>query len=119
MPTTTENTMTASPRILMCPPEFYGIEYEINPWMDRRRQADHELAVRQWTELHAILETHGAEISCMTPVKGLPDLVFTANAGLDLPQHWRFLPGSAIRNDSRRRPTTGSGSRSTVSRSAR
>jgi len=66
----------------MCPPEFYGIEYEINPWMDRRRQADHELAVRQWTELHGILKAHGAEVSCMTPVKGLPDLVFTANAGL-------------------------------------
>ncbi|MFZ1933025.1 MAG: arginine deiminase-related protein [Thermoguttaceae bacterium] len=74
--------MTLSPHILMCPPEFYGIEYEINPWMDRRRQADHELAVRQWTELHAILRSHGAKISCMTPVKGLPDLVFTANAGL-------------------------------------
>jgi len=78
----TASPMTASPHILMCPPEFYGIEYEINPWMDRRRQADHALAVRQWSELHGILQAHGAEVSCMTPVKGLPDLVFTANAGL-------------------------------------
>ena len=23
------------PRILMCPPDYYGIEYEINPWMSR------------------------------------------------------------------------------------
>jgi len=74
--------MIASPHILMCPPEFYGIEYEINPWMDRRRQADHELAVCQWSELHSLLKAHGAKVSCMTPVKGLPDLVFTANAGL-------------------------------------
>jgi N-dimethylarginine dimethylaminohydrolase len=74
--------MTATPHILMCPPEFYGIEYEINPWMDRHRQADHELAVRQWSELHGILTASGAQVSCMTPVKGLPDLVFTANAGL-------------------------------------
>jgi N-dimethylarginine dimethylaminohydrolase len=74
--------MTATPHILMCPPEFYGIEYEINPWMDRRRQADHALAVRQWNELHTILRSQGATISCMTPVKGLPDLDFTANAGL-------------------------------------
>ena len=22
-------------RILMCPPDYYGIEYEINPWMNR------------------------------------------------------------------------------------
>jgi N-dimethylarginine dimethylaminohydrolase len=74
--------MAASSHILMCPPEFYGIEYEINPWMDRRRQADHALAVRQWTQLHGMLVSHGAVVSCMTPVKGLPDLVFTANAGL-------------------------------------
>jgi len=24
-----------TPRILMCPPDFYGIEYEINPWMHK------------------------------------------------------------------------------------
>ena len=24
-----------APRILMCPPDHYGIEYEINPWMNR------------------------------------------------------------------------------------
>jgi len=47
--------LTASPHILMCPPEFYGIEYEINPWMSRRRQADHELAVRQWEELYKVI----------------------------------------------------------------
>ena len=28
------------PQILMCPPDFYGIEYEINPWMSRQKQAD-------------------------------------------------------------------------------
>ena len=27
------------PHILMCPPDFYGIHYEINPWMDMSRQA--------------------------------------------------------------------------------
>jgi N-dimethylarginine dimethylaminohydrolase len=69
-------------RILMCPPDHYGIQYEINPWMDRRRQADHELAVRQWSQLRAALEAHGAEVVCMEAVSGLPDLVFTANAAL-------------------------------------
>ncbi len=29
-----------TPRILMCPPDHYGIEYEINPWMNRQRPAD-------------------------------------------------------------------------------
>lgn len=66
----------------MCPPVFYGIEYEINPWMKRERQADHDLAVRQWNALFAILTDAGANVSLMTPVRGLPDLVFTANAAM-------------------------------------
>ena len=66
----------------MCPPDFYGIEYEINAWMDRERQADHDLAVRQWQDLRQHLMATGAEICELTPQPGLPDLVFTANAAL-------------------------------------
>src|SRR5262245_52577515 len=71
-----------SPRILMCPPDYYGIEYEINPWMSRQRQADHNLAIEQWEGLVAILTQLGAEIALLDPAPGLPDLVFTANAAL-------------------------------------
>ena len=70
------------PRILMCPPDYYGIEYEINPWMSRQRQADHALAVEQWTRLRTVLEEAGATISLQPAVEGLPDLVFTANAAM-------------------------------------
>jgi N-dimethylarginine dimethylaminohydrolase len=66
----------------MCPPEFYGIHYEINPWMSRRRPADHQLAVQQWEDLRTILTDLGAKISLLRAVDGLPDLVFTANAAL-------------------------------------
>lgn len=79
------------PTILMCPPDFYGIHYEINPWMSRSRQSDDELARRQWHDLNRLLTSLGADIRLMPPVEGLPDLVFTANAGLV----WRdvmFLP---------------------------
>ncbi len=74
--------MTRSPHILMCPPEYFGIEYEINPWMNRRRPADRALATRQWCALRQIIEAAGAEVSCLSPAQGLPDQVFTANAGL-------------------------------------
>ena len=47
--------LTTTPTILMCPPDHYGIEYEINAWMDRRRQADAELAKRQWNDLNHAL----------------------------------------------------------------
>jgi len=72
----------SSARILMCPPDHYGIEYEINPWMSRQKQADHALAVEQWSALKALLEAAGAKIEILPPIAGLPDLVFTANAAL-------------------------------------
>jgi N-dimethylarginine dimethylaminohydrolase len=70
------------PRILMCPPTHYGIEYEINPWMSRSRGAEQDRAGRQWQALHDILCHLGVRVELMEPQPGLPDLVFTANAGL-------------------------------------
>jgi N-dimethylarginine dimethylaminohydrolase len=66
----------------MCPPEHYGIEYEINPWMNKERQADHAEAGRQWRSLHDVLVGLGARVSLVTSAPGLPDLVFTANAAM-------------------------------------
>ncbi len=74
--------MPDAARILMCPPDFYGIEYEINPWMDRRRGSDPEESRRQWRALHEGLVDEGVNVELVEPVRGLPDLVFTANAGL-------------------------------------
>lgn len=76
------STVNRTPRILMCPPEFFGIEYEINPWMDCEIQADHKLAVAQWEALRSILESIGVTVELVEPRPGLPDLVFTANAAL-------------------------------------
>ena len=70
------------PHILMCPPDYYGIHYEINPWMDISRQAEHAVAVEQWNALHKEIEAAGAKVSLLQPVEGLPDLVFTANAAM-------------------------------------
>jgi len=72
----------SQPRILMCPPDFYGIEYEINPWMSRSRGSETAAAHRQWRALYETLVGLGVTVELMTPQKGLPDLVFTANAGL-------------------------------------
>src|SRR6476619_2824825 len=70
-------------RVLVCPPECFGIEYEINPWMLLTNRVDHGRAVRQWHELMRVLEKDvGVVLERMTPIPGLPDLVFTANAGV-------------------------------------
>ena len=68
--------------LLLCPPEHYGIEYEINPWMDRARKADPALAGTQWQGLHDALRSLGCQIELIAPQPRLPDMVFTANAGL-------------------------------------
>jgi len=71
------------PSFLMCRPTFYGIEYEINPWMDIRRQADRARALRQWQALREVLEREiNALILYCRARPGLPDMTFTANAGL-------------------------------------
>jgi N-dimethylarginine dimethylaminohydrolase len=42
----------------------------------------HEDAVVQWDGLRRLLESLGARVETLRPVKGLPDMVFTANAAL-------------------------------------
>ncbi len=69
-------------KILMCPPDFFGVDYVINPWMEGQKgHADAAEARRQWLDLKARVERH-AEALLLAPRPGLPDLVFTANAGL-------------------------------------
>ena len=69
-------------KVLMCQPEFYEIKYEINPWMHKDISAQYDLANQQWQKLKSTIEACGAHVELVPPVKGLPDFVFTANAGL-------------------------------------
>lgn len=70
-------------RLLVCPPDYFRIDYEINPWMRRSNVVDPEEAVRQWHRLMEVLEKEvGVVLERMKPTPGLPDLVFTANAGV-------------------------------------
>jgi N-dimethylarginine dimethylaminohydrolase len=90
------------PRILMCPPDYYGIEYEINPWMKRERGSTPERARAQWQKLYETLVGLGVQVELMKPQPGLPDLVFTANAGLMFKK--RFF-SSRFRHEVRARET--------------
>jgi len=66
----------------MCPPEYFGVMYEINPWMHREVVADIDRAQEEWENLAATLRVAGAVVEVLPPEEGWPDLVFTANAGL-------------------------------------
>ena len=69
-------------KILMCRPDYFGIEYEINPWMHVEVQADRALAEQQWQTLYDTYREFNVEIELAEPHQGLPDMVFSANAGL-------------------------------------
>lgn len=69
-------------RIAVCPPDYFRISWEINPWMSRAVQPDFKLAKRQWLELVAGYEKRGVNVLTIPAVSGLADMCFTANAGL-------------------------------------
>ena len=71
-------------RILMCAPDHYDVDYVINPWMEGNiHKSSRDRAVEQWTKLHYTLKDL-AIVDLVQPQKGVPDMVFTANAGLVL-----------------------------------
>lgn len=68
----------------MCPPDFFGVSYVINPWMEGQQgNIQAEAARAQWTALKNLI-ARKAEVTLIAPRAGLPDMVFTANAGLAL-----------------------------------
>ncbi len=69
-------------RYLLCPPQHFGVLYEINPWMHEEVAVDVDAAVGQWEALHHTLLEAGATVDTIDQPEGVPDLVFTANAGL-------------------------------------
>jgi N-dimethylarginine dimethylaminohydrolase len=78
----------------MCPPHHFGVLYEINPWMHEEVAVEHDAASQQWEDLVAALRLAGAEVVTMDPQPTVPDLVFTANAGIVngrqfVPSHFR------------------------------
>src|ERR1019366_2191801 len=76
-------------RVAMSPPDFFSIDYVINPWMDPA--AWHHDAAQLasdakagWREMKTLYEELGATVDVQRPKAGLPDLVFIANAAVVL-----------------------------------
>ena len=69
--------------LLMCRPTLYEVDYVINPWMAGNVHASSRArAEAQWQQLHTALSAI-ADILLVEPEPGSPDMVFTANAGLE------------------------------------
>ena len=69
-------------KILVCPPEFFDVWYEINAWMDIHNTPHKARARSQWWAMYNALLSSGAQVQRIEPHPRYPDMVFTANAGL-------------------------------------
>ncbi|MGD8326990.1 MAG: arginine deiminase-related protein [Sphingomonadales bacterium] len=76
-------------RLFMCPPDYFEVTYQINPWMSpdewgKNRDKLSAQAKEEWENLKATYERLGHEVITIDAVDGLPDMVFTANSGIVL-----------------------------------
>ncbi|MBS1822232.1 MAG: amidinotransferase [Acidobacteria bacterium] len=70
------------PTFLMCPPEWYDVNYVINPWMaGNLHRPSRDKAFAQWKELHHHLQKI-ADIRLIHGQPGSPDMVFVAHAAV-------------------------------------
>src|SRR3569833_122011 len=77
-----ESSMTD--RFLMCAPDHFEVAYVITPWMEGIVAHGNNLdALRQWLAL-VFLIGEAAQVVRIVAAAGVPDMVFTANAGLVL-----------------------------------
>ncbi|BBX94592.1 N-dimethylarginine dimethylaminohydrolase [Mycolicibacterium boenickei] len=75
-------TRTATTRhYAMTAPEYFTVEYAINPWMDTATPVDTTLALAQWDTLRRVYADLGHTVDLVAPRAGLPDMVYAANGG--------------------------------------
>jgi N-dimethylarginine dimethylaminohydrolase len=69
-------------KILMCPPDYFTVDYVINPWMAGNEESmSLAKAKQQWQQLRDRVSEF-ADVVTLAPDPDLPDMVFTANAGV-------------------------------------
>src|SRR2546423_3958925 len=66
-------------RILLCPPTYFDVVDQKNPYMRPDIPVDRAKARLQWEQLRSTLEQNGCQIETVDPIPGLEDMVFAAN----------------------------------------
>ena len=65
----------------MCPPDYYRVDYVINPWM-KVGSVNTSLAKKQWGDLYAAYRSLGVTVHLITPDAKFPDQVFATDQGV-------------------------------------
>jgi len=89
----------------MCPPDYFDVVDQKNPYMSGNASINHARACIQWKALRDALERSGCQVETVKPVAGLEDMVFAANqifAG-HKDGYGNFAVPSRMRYDSRQR----------------
>ena len=93
------------PRVLVCPPNYFDVIDQKNPYMSLTRAVDRVKARTQWENLCSVLQQNGCEIETINPGEDLEDMVFAANQ-LFVGQksgHGKFVVPSRMIHPSRQR----------------
>ena len=66
-------------QVLLCPPAYFDVVDQKNPYMSRKSPIDRAKAQRQWDALRSALEDAGCQVETIDPAPGHEDMVFAAN----------------------------------------
>lgn len=70
------------PTFLMCPPQFYNVDYVINPWMaGNLHSASRDVVFAQWNGLYRHLQTI-ADVKLLPARANTPDMTFVAHTAV-------------------------------------
>ena len=92
-------------KVLLCPPNYFDVVDQKNPYMSKESSVDRVKARKQWDALCSVLHQCGCEIVTIDPVDGLEDMVFAANqifAG-ETTAYGKFVVPSRMLHASRQR----------------
>ncbi len=71
-----------TPAYLMCAPQFFDVEYVLNPWMaGNLHRASRDGAFGQWRRLVSVLQRH-AEVRMLQAEPRVPDMTFVGHAAV-------------------------------------
>jgi len=89
-------------KVIMVSPEYFDIEYAINPYMTTHdgslQKIDTLKAQSQWNDLKNTYSKLGYAIEVIPGVKGLPDMVFSANQSFPFWDHKKQKPSVIMSN---------------------
>lgn len=66
-------------RVLLCPPAYFDVVDQKNPYMSQKLPVDRLKAQEQWQALCSAFEQTGCQVETIPPAPGLEDMVFAAN----------------------------------------